>query len=81
MSKNTSKIKTMADLEHSDCRWPIGDPRQEGFHFCGAKQTAGRPYCEEHWNMAFVPSKGRHTSGQGAHQIGQVAFPMIRKAA
>jgi GcrA cell cycle regulator len=27
------------------CMWPIGDPKQAGFHFCGAPSEAGRPYC------------------------------------
>lgn len=76
-TKNTTTAKTMADLEHGDCRWPIGDPRHDGFHFCGAKQMAGRPYCTEHWNMAFVPSKAR-APGSASSQIALIAF---RKAA
>ena len=75
MTKKISKIKTMADLETNDCRWPIGDPRHEGFHFCGAKQADGRPYCQEHWNLAFVPGKTRP-------QASQPSFPLgIRRAA
>jgi GcrA cell cycle regulator len=53
------KQKTVVTLERHDCRWPIGDPRQPEFHFCGARQLPGRPYCELHWRMAFQPSKPR----------------------
>ncbi len=32
-----------------DCRWPIGRPGEDGFHFCRALvEVAGRPYCETH---------------------------------
>jgi len=53
--------KTLATLELHDCRWPIGDPRNADFHFCGARQMAGRPYCELHWRRAFQPPRPRGT--------------------
>ena len=59
MAKKAKKPKT-ANLETNDCRWPIGDPRAVDFHFCGAQQVAGRPYCELHWRMSFQPSRPRH---------------------
>lgn len=59
MSKNRKKNKTLLELEAGECRWPVGDPRQDGFHFCGAQQVLGRPYCIQHWPLSFVPGKGR----------------------
>ena len=56
------KIKTMANIEANECRWPIGDPRDENFHFCGAQQSAGRAYCIAHWEMSFVPGRSRHSA-------------------
>ncbi len=73
MTGKISKIKTMEHLEAGDCRWPIGDPRQAGFHFCGASQTAGRPYCIEHWALSFVPSRSRHHGPAPALPIRQAA--------
>ena len=29
------------------CKYPIGDPRAQGFHFCNRKRRIG-PYCYEH---------------------------------
>ena len=58
-NKPKTKPKTVDTLERYDCRWPIGDPRQADFHFCGAPQLAGRPYCELHWRMAFQPMKSK----------------------
>lgn len=35
------------------CSWPMGDPKQPGFHFCGAQAEPGRPYCAAHCAMAY----------------------------
>jgi GcrA cell cycle regulator len=59
MSKKTNKPKTVANLERYDCRWPVGDPRRPDFHFCGARQAPGRPYCQLHWQMAIQPANSR----------------------
>ena len=38
-----------AVVPSSGCPWPIGDPREPSFHFCGAARAEpGRPYCAEH---------------------------------
>lgn len=44
---------SMADLKEKMCRWPIGDPREEGFHFCGLNSVSGLPYCPEHGKIAY----------------------------
>lgn len=76
MTKKAPKIKTLINLEACDCRWPIGDPRQEGFHFCGAQQALGRPYCTEHWAMSLDTIKVKPGSARPA------PLPMLtRKAA
>ena len=38
----------------SSCLWPIGDPREPGFHFCGGQAVPGKPYCAEHVARAYV---------------------------
>jgi len=67
MTKNVQKNKTLLELESGECRWPMGDPRQEGFSFCGAQQVLGRPYCIQHWPLSFVPSKGRQSAQNHSH--------------
>ena len=49
----------MANLKPNQCRWPIGDPDSEGFHFCGNPVFVGKPYCYEHCKQAyqFTPPK------------------------
>jgi GcrA cell cycle regulator len=55
-----SKRKGLIDLEPTDCHWPIGDPVEIGFHFCGKVKIMGKPYCEFHCNRAYLaPSVSR----------------------
>ena len=43
----------MAGLKPNQCRWPIGDPDSENFHFCGETVFSGKPYCYEHCRQAY----------------------------
>ena len=49
---------TVLTLKDSMCKWPIGDPADPKFAFCGRKSTSG-PYCSEHAKVAFQPAKKR----------------------
>lgn len=51
--KGGHHVKLM-ELDSHTCRWPLGDPRDEDFCFCGKKVRMGQTYCEEHANMAYV---------------------------
>lgn len=44
---------SMAELKEKMCRWPIGDPKDPSFHFCGCQTVAGLPYCPDHARMAY----------------------------
>lgn len=54
-----SERKYIQTLTESCCRWPIGDPQQAEFHFCGRKKIPGLPYCEVHARRAFQPPQPR----------------------
>jgi GcrA cell cycle regulator len=45
----------LVDLKESMCHWPIGDPMEDGFHFCGRRKSFGVPYCEHHAAIAYNP--------------------------
>lgn len=49
----------LSALKPNQCRWPIGDPDSENFHFCGEQVFVGKPYCYEHCKQAyqFTPPK------------------------
>lgn len=51
--------KSIQSLEETHCRWPIGDPQEAEFHFCGKHKVAGLPYCEHHARRAFQPPQAR----------------------
>lgn len=36
------------------CLWPIGDPGDADFHFCGEPAQSGKPYCSEHCARAYI---------------------------
>jgi GcrA cell cycle regulator len=41
------------------CCWPIGEPGTRSFRFCDVDSVAGKPYCEEHANLAYVKIRDR----------------------
>lgn len=43
----------LLDLKAQECRWPLGDPRDKNFGFCGHASVAGFPYCAEHARSAY----------------------------
>jgi len=51
-------------LTESCCRWPIGDPQQPDFHFCGTKKIPGlRRYIQCHLVLDFVKHGGMTHDG------------------
>jgi GcrA cell cycle regulator len=52
-------------LGHSMCKWPIGDPGDPDFGFCGSKCDAGAVYCKEHAAIAYTqPQNQRRDRGE-----------------
>jgi GcrA cell cycle regulator len=51
--------KTIQTLTECNCRWPIGDPQMEDFHFCNRNKVPGLPYCEFHARRAYQPPQPR----------------------
>ncbi|MBQ7412981.1 MAG: global cell cycle regulator GcrA-like protein [Alphaproteobacteria bacterium] len=47
----------LMDLRTNTCRWPIGEPTDENFHFCGKQTVTGKPYCAEHCKIAYTSLK------------------------
>jgi GcrA cell cycle regulator len=58
--------RSIQTLTEACCRWPIGDPQQPDFHFCGKKKVVGLPYCEFHARRAFQPPQPRRRERDGA---------------
>ena len=41
----------------SKCCWPTGDPKKNGFVFCGDMVVPGKPYCLPHCKEAYTTSR------------------------
>lgn len=41
------------------CCWPLGEPGTRSFRFCDADALPGKPYCDEHAQIAYVRVKDR----------------------
>ncbi len=53
------EFATVLTLGSHICKWPIGDPDDPEFRFCGRHASAASPYCEAHARLAYQPQKKR----------------------
>ncbi|HWV96727.1 MAG TPA: GcrA family cell cycle regulator [Xanthobacteraceae bacterium] len=54
-----SQRLTLLELNESTCHWPVGDPSNPEFFFCGGKALTGLPYCAHHSRIAYQPAADR----------------------
>jgi GcrA cell cycle regulator len=54
-----SRHLQLIQLNERTCKWPIGDPLADGFHFCGNDCAENGPYCRYHARIAFQPVSER----------------------
>jgi len=54
-----SERVTIMELREAMCRWPLGDPSQPDFRYCGARSDVGASYCAHHSRMAYQPAQDR----------------------
>ena len=45
------------EWSRSKCCWPTGDPKKNGFVFCGGAVVPGKPYCLQHCQEAYTTSR------------------------
>ena len=54
-----SQRRTLLELTEETCHWPVGDPGNPEFFFCGGKSLGGLPYCAHHSRVAYQPAADR----------------------
>lgn len=54
---HTAPVVALVDLGRCMCRWPIGNPGDVGFGFCGKPAPKGDSYCAPHRARAYVKPK------------------------
>ena len=57
---------SLLELTEKTCRYPYGDPRKPGFHFCGGHSLSGLPYCAEHAQIAYQTTARKFTINENA---------------
>jgi len=45
----------LTELTERTCKWPVGDPLKDDFHFCGGESPDSSPYCTYHQRLAYQP--------------------------
>lgn len=56
---DSGALVTVLTINDRMCRWPIGDPQEETFHFCGRAPERG-VYCAFHASKAYAPQQVRN---------------------
>lgn len=46
----------------TECSWPTGEPGTRSFRYCDAPTLPGKTYCDEHFRIAYLPSKPRNNA-------------------
>jgi len=59
------RAATVLTLSESMCKYPIGDPTDADFAFCGRGSNSG-PYCADHARLAYQPSQAKKRRAAGA---------------
>jgi hypothetical protein len=56
------KVITTIALTVDTCRWPVGDPVDSDFHYCGELPLVGQPYCDMHDAQSYQAARKKKTA-------------------
>lgn len=59
-----SRRLALTELTERTCKWPIGDPMKDDFHFCGCEIADSAPYCTYHAKLAYQPVSERRKAAR-----------------
>jgi GcrA cell cycle regulator len=65
MKLEDGRAANVLTLSESMCKFPIGDPTDPDFAFCG-RGASGGPYCADHARLAYQPSQAKKRRAAGA---------------
>ena len=57
-----SKLLTTINLTIDTCRWPLGDPLEPDFHYCGELPLVSGPYCDKHHSQSYNAPRSKKPS-------------------
>jgi GcrA cell cycle regulator len=64
LAQPDGSVASVLTLTDRMCKWPIGDPNDSGFAFCGREADCG-PYCQEHAQHAYQPAQAKKRKAAG----------------
>ncbi len=67
------EMVTVLTVKDTMCKWPVGDPADPAFGFCGHPTHDGAPYCTEHARLAFQPARKRERKARELDYIQRLA--------
>ncbi len=67
------ELVTVMNVRDTMCKWPIGDPADPSFSFCGRGSDGSSPYCAEHAKVAFQPARKRERKTREDNYIQRLA--------
>ncbi len=66
IKKKATRGATILALTERMCKWPVGDPKHQDFHFCGRPAQLSMPYCAEHAAIAYQPASKKRPDDRKA---------------
>jgi GcrA cell cycle regulator len=66
--------KTLLELNDKNCHWPVGDPGDGAFFFCGGDSVNKLPYCSYHSRVAYQPASERRQGHRPFRNYGGRAY-------
>lgn len=66
----TGAARAVMDLGRRQCKFPIGDPSEPDFRFCGQPRKSGSPYCPECSQRAYGVQRGTESA---EHKMARMA--------
>ena len=57
IKKKSVQAPTLLTMTERMCKWPFGDPKKPGFHFCGRGVEVSVTYCPEHRAIAYQAAR------------------------
>lgn len=65
-----SQRRSLLQLTDETCRFPVGDPRDKDFFFCGAAPLEAKIYCGPHCRMAYDSAATRRLRNRAGSKQG-----------
>jgi GcrA cell cycle regulator len=80
LRREDGRLHDVLSISDRMCKFPIGDPSDAGFGFCGREAASGARYCAAHCAVTFQPQvlKKRKVTGVRSDERAEIQRLMRR---